>query len=145
LCEAIDRASGRGRNIVGRSGSLLTVPRPGGRLPLSIAVGPVDERDRPLGMMGPLAMVLVTDPERSRGPTEEGLRALFELTTAEAKLAAALCAGTTLASYAFEANLSLNTVKTHLKRIFDKTGETRQSDLVRRFCTNVALQVGSAS
>ena len=67
-------------------------------------------------MVGPLAMVLVTDPQRSRRPTAEGLCALFDLTPAEAKLVVALCAGETLAAYGERAGISLNTVKTHLRR-----------------------------
>jgi DNA-binding CsgD family transcriptional regulator len=87
-------------------------------------------------------MVLVTDPERSGGPSEEGLRALFDLTPAEAKLVVALCSGETLMSYADATETTLNTVKTHLKRVFDKTGETRQPDLIRRVMNDVALRLG---
>ena len=142
LADAIDRATGGGWLVRGRSGGLFTIPRPD-RLPLSVAIGPVDERDRPLGMAGPLAMVLMTDPERTGTPSEEGLRALFDLTAAEAKLVVALCAGETLASYAEATGTSLNTVKTHLKHVFDKTGETRQADLVRRVTSDLALRFGS--
>jgi DNA-binding CsgD family transcriptional regulator len=143
LEEAIARATGRGRSLVGRSGLLLTLPRSGGRLPLSLAVSPVDERDRPWGVAGPLAMVIVTDPEKAQRPTEEGLRAMFDLTPAEAKLVVGLCAGETLASYAHATGTSLNTVKTHLKRVFDKTGEARQADLVRRVSEDLALRLGT--
>jgi DNA-binding CsgD family transcriptional regulator len=142
LEEAIARATGRGRSLVGRSGLLLTLPRSGGHLPLSIAVSPVDERDRPWGVAGPLAMAFVTDPEKAQRPTEEGLRALFDFTPAEAKLVVGLCAGATLASYAQATGTSLNTVKSHLKRVFDKTGESRQADLVRRVSEDVALRLG---
>jgi DNA-binding CsgD family transcriptional regulator len=143
LGEAIRRATGNGRTSIGRSGALFTVERPAGRLPLSVAIGPVDERDGSLALIGPLAMVLVTDPERGRHPSQEGLRALFDLTQAEAKLVVALCSGETLGSYAKATGTSLNTAKTHLKRVFDKTGETRQADLVRRVSNDVALRFGS--
>jgi DNA-binding CsgD family transcriptional regulator len=142
LGQAIARATGCGRISAGRQGSLFGVPRPNS-LPLSVAVGPIDERDRPLGLAGPLAMVLITDPERQSGPSEEGLRALYDLTQAEARLVVAICAGETLASYAAAAGTSLNTVKTHLKHVFEKTGETRQADLVRRVTNDVVLRVGS--
>ena len=140
LGRAITTATGAGRLVAGRTGTLLAVPRPDGLAPLSVAVSPVDERDRPLGVTGPLAMVLMTDPERAGGPSEEGLRALFDLTSAEAKLVVALCAGETLASYAEATGTSLNTAKTHLKHVFDKTGETRQADLVRRVTNDLALR-----
>jgi DNA-binding CsgD family transcriptional regulator len=143
LGEAIARATGKGRSVVGRSGDLLNLPRQGGALPLSLAVAPLDDRDRPLGLIGPLAMVLVSAPERGGLPSEEGLRSLFDLTPAEARLVVALCAGETLAGYASTTGTSLNTAKTHLKRAFEKTGETRQADLVRRVTSDVALRFGS--
>jgi DNA-binding CsgD family transcriptional regulator len=68
---------------------------------------------------------------------------LFDLTPAEARLVVGLCAGQTLADYAGHSGTSLNTIKTHLKRVFDKTGEARQADLVRRVAGDVALRVGS--
>ena len=85
-----------------------------------------------MAFIGPLAMVLVTDPQRGSSPGEDGLRAMFDLTPAEAKLVVALCGGETLATYADTTGTSLNTAKTHLKRVFEKTGETRQADLIRR-------------
>jgi DNA-binding CsgD family transcriptional regulator len=88
-------------------------------------------------------MVLVSAPERGGLPSEEGLRSLFDLTPAEARLVVALCAGETLAGYASTTGTSLNTAKTHLKRAFEKTGETRQADLVRRVTSDVALRFGS--
>jgi DNA-binding CsgD family transcriptional regulator len=140
LSAALALATGRGRSIVGRSGTLLKVPRPD-KLPLSVAIAPLDDRDRPSGMLGPLAMVLVTAPERQAGASEEDLQALFGLTTAEARLVAALCSGETLATYSAACGTSLNTVKTHLKHVFEKTGETRQADLIRRVTQDVPARL----
>jgi DNA-binding CsgD family transcriptional regulator len=94
-------------------------------------------------MAGPVAMILLSVPDLSRAPQEDSLRALFDLTQAEARLVVALCAGETLAGYAMAVGTSLNTVKTHLKHVFDKTGETRQADLVRRISTDLALRIAT--
>ena len=56
---------------------------------------------------------------------------LFGLTPAEADLVQALAADERLAAYAERRGRSLNTVKTHLKAVFAKTGTTRQAELVR--------------
>ena len=55
----------------------------------------------------------------------------FGLTATEADLAAALAGGKSLRDYGDRRNRSLNTVRTHLKAVFAKTGVTRQSQLVR--------------
>jgi DNA-binding CsgD family transcriptional regulator len=144
LRRLISAATGAGKSIAGRRGGILAVPRFADDAPsLSVAVGPVDERDRPFGMAGPIAMILVSVPDLGGAPQEDNLRVLFDLTQAEARLVAALCAGETLAGYAEAAGASLNTVKTHLKHVFEKTGETRQADLVRRISNDVALRLRS--
>ncbi len=52
LGRAITQATGSGSSIIGRTGDLLMVPRGEDRPPLSVAVGPLDDRDRPLGLLG---------------------------------------------------------------------------------------------
>jgi DNA-binding CsgD family transcriptional regulator len=142
LGAALAQATGRARPDQGRSGDLLSIPRIDHPL-LSVAVCPLGDESNPLGLAGSHAIVLVTAPERSAGPTEEGLRALFGFTAAEARLVVALCAGKTLADHSDSCGTSLNTVKTHLKHVFEKTGVTRQADLVRRITTDVALRPGT--
>ena len=75
-------------------------------------------------------MVFVTDPERDISADAGQLEQLLELTPAEARLARTLAQGQTES-----AAVSLNTVRTHLKSIFSKTGVSRQSDLVRLILT----------
>lgn len=55
----------------------------------------------------------------------------FGLTTAERRLLSRLFAGMSLASAASSLGVARTTARTHLQRIFDKTGSRRQSDLVR--------------
>jgi DNA-binding CsgD family transcriptional regulator len=58
------------------------------------------------------------------------LRCRFGLTPAEARLALQLVAGETLRSAAAKMGISYETVRTHLKTIFNKTGTCRQAELV---------------
>lgn len=55
----------------------------------------------------------------------------FKFTPAETRVANSLLAGHTLADTANELGIAKNTVKTHVKNIFMKTGVGRQSELMR--------------
>jgi DNA-binding CsgD family transcriptional regulator len=79
-----------------------------------------------------VAIVFVRDPlSRTPAPTAM-LRDVFGFTEAEAKLARALQAGSSLAAYARESRLSLNTVYTHLRRTKEKAGCKRLGELVHK-------------
>jgi len=58
------------------------------------------------------------------------IRALFELTPAEAALAAALAAGYSLKDAAASSSITVKTSRTYLERIFAKTRTRQQSQLV---------------
>ena len=57
--------------------------------------------------------------------------ATYGLTPAEARVLTSLLSGRTLAETATDLGIAANTVKTHLDRIFSKTGVSRQADLMR--------------
>ena len=59
------------------------------------------------------------------------LQTLYGLTPSEARLAHALAARRKLADAARESGLSATTARTYLKKIFLKTGTSRQAQLVR--------------
>lgn len=59
------------------------------------------------------------------------LRSLYDLSPAEAELAAAIGHGLTLAQFSADRKVTLNTSRTQLKSIYAKTGVARQPDLAR--------------
>lgn len=59
------------------------------------------------------------------------LTSAFDLTPAETRVAAALLDGADVQRTAMQLGLAASTVKTHLNRIFFKTGTARQADLQR--------------
>jgi DNA-binding CsgD family transcriptional regulator len=61
------------------------------------------------------------------------------LSQAEARLLEALVGGTRLGDYAARTGVSLSTVRTQLAQVFLKTGENRQSDLIRRVLRDLTL------
>jgi DNA-binding CsgD family transcriptional regulator len=75
----------------------------------------------------------------------ELLRSHFGLTPAEARLALHLVAGETLRSAEVKLSISYETARTHLKNIFNKTGTSRQAELVVAIVTALpgCLRLGS--
>jgi DNA-binding CsgD family transcriptional regulator len=63
------------------------------------------------------------------------LRSHFGLTPAEARLALQLIAGETLRSAAVKLNITYETARTSLKKIFKKTETCRQAELVLTILT----------
>lgn len=59
------------------------------------------------------------------------IQGLFDLTPAEAEIARGIASGQTIADLAKYKNLSRNTVRNQLSCIFEKTGCSRQAELVR--------------
>lgn len=87
-----------------------------------------------------LAMVLFHDPDNRARPDAFTLAAMYDLTPAEARVATALCAGDTLADISERQNLSIHTVRSQIKAVFDKTGCRRQAELVAKLA--VLPQIG---
>jgi DNA-binding CsgD family transcriptional regulator len=78
-----------------------------------------------------MAALFIQDSERRVMSTEEGLRNLYALTPAEARLAAILTEGVSLRTSAERLGITFQTARDHLKRILSKTQTSRQSELMR--------------
>jgi DNA-binding CsgD family transcriptional regulator len=76
------------------------------------------------------AMVVVVDPVR-HSPSENDLAEFFGLSPAEARLAAALLTGKSVADIAANYDIRITTARTQLGAILRKVGAKRQSDLIR--------------
>jgi DNA-binding CsgD family transcriptional regulator len=81
-----------------------------------------------------LIITSVAHPEMA--PTQV-VQGLFDLTPAEARIARGIAAGKTVDELAHEARLAVGTVRQQLKSVFNKTGVSRQAELV-------GILVGSA-
>ena len=79
----------------------------------------------------PFSILYVGDDEAHRVGHPELLRALFGLTPTEARIAAAVANGLSLAEVAGELRLGMGTVRWHAKRILSRTETSRQAELVR--------------
>ncbi|MDQ2068402.1 LuxR C-terminal-related transcriptional regulator [Natronospira bacteriovora] len=68
------------------------------------------------------------------------LRDVYGFTPAESSLAIQLVAGETLTAIAEQGGVSLNTIRSHLKSLFRKTGVGRQPELVMHLLSGPALR-----
>lgn len=94
--------------------------------PLARAAGDRETRGRAV------AIVFVRDTLRQDATGVGLLIEMYGLTPTEADLARAIQAGVPLGKYAHGRAVSLNTVYTHLRRIKEKTGCQRMSELIRK-------------
>jgi DNA-binding CsgD family transcriptional regulator len=101
--------------------------------PLHLFVSPLRTAVAWAGLTSPapIVLVLIIDPERAPRGVESNLRALFELTPAEARVARGIAAGETLIGVAEALGILSSTARTHLHRVFEKTGTKRQAELVK--------------
>jgi DNA-binding CsgD family transcriptional regulator len=76
---------------------------------------------------GILALTPVTRPQ---APPVELVQALFDLTPAEARVARSLASGKTAENIAEDGGVSLNTVRTHVRGVLEKTGCNRQAEVI---------------
>lgn len=115
------------------------------------------ERARPLGIvLAPLrpvnalrrrcdrhARVLIAfhDPDARLCLDPALVAQLHGFTEVEALLAVALVRGLTLADFSHERSCSEHTARTHLKRMLEKSGARRQTDLVRMLLGSTAVHL----
>jgi DNA-binding NarL/FixJ family response regulator len=88
-------------------------------------------RSHPIGL-GIAVLLIVRLPSEDEERIADAARALFGLTPAEARVSAGLALGRSVTGIAGEQSVSVGTVRTHVKRIFDKAGVTSQVELVSR-------------
>jgi DNA-binding CsgD family transcriptional regulator len=108
--------------------SAIRVERPSGRRPLSMHIAPL----RGARGQAPVeaALVLIHDSDRHAVPPKQRLREAYGLTAAEAGVAQLLLRGAGMPEIATELRISVETARTHLRRILGKAGVHRQSDLI---------------
>jgi DNA-binding CsgD family transcriptional regulator len=130
------------------AGGTLPLPRPWPRKPLTAVVTPLPATaplaDMALDRGRPAALLLINDPDRAVPLPAARLASAFGLTSAEARLAAALATGTSLSDYADAAQITIGTARWYLKQALAKTGAHRQSELVRHVIT-AAGAMGAAA
>lgn len=119
--------------LQGAAGGTMSLPRHlDGRL-LTILVAAIRSKDlgrlSDAGMKDAAVLLFVIDPANRRSIPIGRIMEAYGLTHAEARVALAASSGNTVLETAQSLNLSPNTIKTHLRRVFAKTATARQVEL----------------
>lgn len=137
------RQAAENEAAIGTAGLGLPAPfadqRPALAHVLPLASPPVRTRIEPSAT----AAIFISTAEKALAPSS-ALAALFELTPAEHRVLDSVLAGRNQTETAAHLGLAESTVKSHLGRIFSKTGVTGQSELGRlaeRLAARLALQL----
>jgi DNA-binding CsgD family transcriptional regulator len=120
-----------GRLAQGDAGAgAMRASRPSGQRPYGIMVTSVAREHHRLAALRPAVCVMITDPAQAPVAPEQQLRAAFDLTAAEARLAARLASGEELRDAAAQLGITYGTARARLAEIFQKTHTRRQSELI---------------
>lgn len=117
----------------------FALPRRNSVHPLVISLAPLPDDLAGTWARRPAAAIFIADPEAAPPDMVESLRHVYGLTRAEAILVDLIARdGPSLAEAAERLGVTKETVRTHLKRAYDKTGVRRQNDLTRLALQTVA-------
>jgi DNA-binding CsgD family transcriptional regulator len=133
--QALARDAARPDRAQSDIGGTLELPRGEHRAPLVARVFPVaaDGAASIFDIDRPTVAVVVTDPAADFSAQVRRFGARYGLTPAETRMVAETISGNGLLAAATKLEVTEATARTHMKRIFDKTGVHRQAELVRRF------------
>lgn len=107
----------------------IAVPGHEDQPPLVIHVVPIRRNAYDL-FSGAEAFLVVTLVQRPTAPPFEILNALFDLTPGEARVTRLLTSGQSAAKIATTCGVSVETVRTHIRSVLQKSGMHRQAELV---------------
>lgn len=119
-----------GDAALGRQGIGIPARRRDGR-PLTLQVMPLGGRRGGDADASAVAAVFIADSAHGAPPAAGLLSVLFDLTPAEARIFELVAAGRTTAEIADELTIATSTIKSHLERVFLKTGRNTRAGLVR--------------
>ncbi|MED5238558.1 MULTISPECIES: helix-turn-helix transcriptional regulator [unclassified Alcanivorax] len=98
------------------------------RTPLIFVIRPIESSD----LLAGGALVSVYEPDNRQLPGAEHIAAYFDLTPAEAQVCEALVSGKDVQAISDQLGRSVSTVRSQIKQIFQKTGCSRQGELISR-------------
>jgi DNA-binding CsgD family transcriptional regulator len=134
LAKAIENSFAANRSKwIGGERQVIRISRIGNATPQLIILDPAPMSNRSSLFDAPRKPILVRiiDEEHTSHAITYPLQAAFDLTPAETRIAAAIASGLSPGAIAQSLDLSTNTIRSHLARIFDKTGTRSQHALTR--------------
>lgn len=139
LSNLIERAAKATLGELDFSGDTVAIRRSRARVPLLVSVSTLS---RPLlashSVRQVYAMITFSDPDTPAPSLLDPVATVFRLTQAERRVVAGVLEGLKAREIAARLGNSINTVNTHVKRVYAKTGVRRHGDLIR-LCMQLAL------
>lgn len=126
-------ATGRREADQRNAGGVIGLQRETGATPLMLTVTPLSELAgyRELASEGVAAAVFLTDPDAGHVLSRKLLKNIYGLHERECEVCEAFVNHTTLEGVAGACGLSLASVRTYMKGIYEKTGRHSQAQLLR--------------
>lgn len=122
---------------------LVRISRRQGCAPLSVAFSPYRGGSSPVMRCGSAghAVMMLYNPDRPPVQRTDVITQMYDLSTQESALVCAIAAGESLEDIARENKRSREAVRSQLKRVFRKTGTSRQTELVKLVLSGPAAMV----
>lgn len=139
LQRLIAGATGRAARVDAARGGVIRLPRKSGKAHLALVAAPLGSATG-WAEAGPVAFILITDPETATMRPEAMIRQLFDLSPAEARVAQRLMTGDSPEQVAATLNVTIATARWHLASLYRKTGTSRQAELVRLLLSAPMIQ-----
>lgn len=119
-------------NSLLQQGGGLHFTHPTDQASMSILVSPINpNRVNNDTQSNENALLVLSSHNQWQPLSADLLSSLYDLTRAEARLTVSLCQGLTLDDMANKFSLSKNTLRSQLRSCFNKTGVSRQAELIR--------------
>lgn len=122
-------------SMIGRRGLAIPVRQSDGVLHVLHVLPLARRASRPIPASDAAAAIFVASTATQHNPIGKVLAALFDLTPAEVGVFDLVAQGRSVSEVAVMLGIGVSTVRTHLARLFEKTGVSRQVDLVRMATT----------
>ena len=131
LEEAVRATAGRPEVELGRRGIAIPARRKDGSA-ISVHVLPLERRTVATGAeRGAVAAVFIADSAAPWTAATDAVAILYDLTPAEGRVFELVVAGRSSQQIAKELGIAMSTLRTHLLRVFNKTGRHSRTQLVR--------------
>jgi DNA-binding CsgD family transcriptional regulator/PAS domain-containing protein len=133
LAEALKGALDAAISTGGQPFEPMRISRPSGAAPLLIVAVPLPRPSFAFwDLVAPArALVVIVDPAAKARASASAIQAAYGLTAAEARVALLLASGITGSQMPAMLGVTAATIKTHLKRCFEKAGVHSQAELSR--------------
>lgn len=113
------------------TGAIVSVRRGSLCRPYKITVAPISGDGRLFSRYGGAVAILIEDPELEPRPDAAGLQHTYGWTPSETKVAMALVEGLKVADIARRHGTTVNTVRSQVRLLLQKTGVSNQAGLVK--------------